>query len=500
MSYAKILKGLRFRVMTRTLLLMSVSLIVVSTTIYFLLATTLRKNEQRQIADFRNTYLNLFYEKKLDSHGLPKDMLFVIKDARNEILFEHYPSYIDRDDEDEEEIQQIKKDVRDLHFQDEKEGWKNILILSTDEKADFFEALEYRMRVFANEREWETILPIIDIDLYEVHLSKTDNGDWIIIGKSSEEREKRLSDIRYIALIVILPFLFIGICLSWLLAGEIIRPIKNLAKTMKEMKKGSDSLRATPTGAEDEIDDLIIEFNSLTDQKNALVKNLKDVIDNVAHDLRTPLTRLRFSAEDSLMHKEDVFSLKEALSDAVENSDQVLSLLNAIMDVTEAETGTLRLKLEKIEINQLVSSVVDLYEHIAEEKKMQIHFSSSDEAWVKGDINKLTQGIGNILDNAIKYSPDSSVVKIEMTSDNKRIFLKVKDQGIGMSSDEIPHIWKRLYRADGSRSTPGSGIGLSLVKAIVEAHGGSVQVESMLGAGSTFILTLQKCHEEERFW
>ena len=117
MSYAKILKSLRFRVMTRTLLLLAISLVVVSTTIYFLLASTLRKNEQRQMVDFRNTYLNLFEERKLDTQKLPQDMLFVIKNSEGDILFEHYPTYLDKDYEDEEELEQLKKDVHLLNLE-----------------------------------------------------------------------------------------------------------------------------------------------------------------------------------------------------------------------------------------------------------------------------------------------------------------------------------------------------------------------------------------------
>jgi signal transduction histidine kinase len=162
------------------------------------------------------------------------------------------------------------------------------------------------------------------------------------------------------------------------------------------------------------------------------------------------------------------------------------------MDISEAETGTLRLQFESIKVPELLQEVVDLYEYVAEEKVVTISVYCPSDAMIVADRSRLRQVLANLLDNAIKYNARGGRVSIKVRETPEGIALIVEDNGVGIPADEIPKIWDRLHRGDASRSQPGLGLGLSLVRAIVHAHGGHTEVQSEPGAGSAFTVTLPR--------
>jgi signal transduction histidine kinase len=181
---------------------------------------------------------------------------------------------------------------------------------------------------------------------------------------------------------------------------------------------------------------------------------------------------------------------REALADCVEESDRVLTMLTALMDITEAEAGVMKLNLEKTSIASLLTNVVELYEVVAEEKRITIgtDFVTPCDAVV--DATRMRQAFANLLDNALKYTPEGGNVRLACAVESGRVTVRVRDTGIGIPPDEQPRIWERLYRGDKSRSQRGLGLGLSLVKAIVEAHHGKVSVQSQPGEGSEFAVVI----------
>jgi signal transduction histidine kinase len=181
---------------------------------------------------------------------------------------------------------------------------------------------------------------------------------------------------------------------------------------------------------------------------------------------------------------------REALSDCVEESDRVLTMLTALMDITEAEAGVMKLMLEKSSIVTLLTNVVELYQLVAEEKHITVttDFVSPCEALV--DVTRMRQVFANLLDNALKYTTEGGSVRISCSAGNGLVTARVSDKGMGIPSAEQPRIWERLYRGDKSRSQRGLGLGLSLVKAIVEAHHGEVSVRSQPGQGSEFTVII----------
>jgi signal transduction histidine kinase len=488
------LKGIRPRLIVSTTLLLLLSLSFVASVIYFLFSHSLRKSDQNLLLNLRETYTQLFLEggpQLLQNRISPEILVVILEKPTNKIVFEKLPSWIDHDFEDEEEIEQLKEATEKLKM---KEGWTNILLLSGEENNDLYQSFEYQLRLLALKKNWQTVLPIIDNDLIEVYSAPINERYWMFIGRSSEVREESLSTIRYISLFVIFPFILIGFILSYFLARNILKPIKELATTMNLIKNGNAESRAKVRGTDDEIDLLTSEFNSLLDRNRILIRNLRETVDNVAHDLRTPLTRFRSNAEHALLNSSDTSELRVALQDAVENSDNILELLNGIMVVAEAESQIMQLNLQEVSVKELLDSVTELYEHVAEQSGIKLEMNCAAEIRINCDPRRIIQALGNLLDNAIKFSPAGGTIRIRCEADEKDVTISIVDHGRGISADELPRIWSRLYRGDGSRTTPGLGIGLSLVKAIINSHHGTTHVTSEPGKGSCFSISLPRCN------
>jgi signal transduction histidine kinase len=211
----------------------------------------------------------------------------------------------------------------------------------------------------------------------------------------------------------------------------------------------------------------------------------------VAHDLRTPLTRLRNVAESALVQGDEAAS-REALARAVEEADRVNATLTALMDISEAETGAMRLALEELPLGAVVDEAIALHADEAEDRGIALSSTVGPGIRVRADRTRLRQALANLVENAVKYTERGGRVVVSATDESDRVVLQVEDTGVGIGAGDLPLIWDRLYRADASRSTRGLGLGLSLVKAIVEAHGGEVAVRSVEGQGSTFTLALPK--------
>jgi signal transduction histidine kinase len=274
------------------------------------------------------------------------------------------------------------------------------------------------------------------------------------------------------------------------LTWSALQPVRTLADTVREiMRTGRTDRRVPATDTSDALGELSALVNAMLDRIDAVVAGMRGALDNVAHDLRTPMARLRATAESALTST-DPETLRDALADCLEESDRVVAMLNTLMDISEAETGTMALHLEPTNLGDLIRQSVDLYEDLAEQRGVQIETASEGELEILVDRNRMRQVVANLLDNAVKYTPAGGRIRIEARRAGSDAVLSVTDTGVGIPADEVPRIWDRLYRGDKSRSERGLGLGLSLVKAIVEAHGGKVAVTSEAGAGSRFELWL----------
>jgi signal transduction histidine kinase len=211
----------------------------------------------------------------------------------------------------------------------------------------------------------------------------------------------------------------------------------------------------------------------------------------VAHDLRTPIARLRGRAEQALLGPPDADAYREALEDTVEEADRVSALLTTVMDISEAEAGAMRLARERLDVARVLQDTAALYEDVAEEKGLTLTLDPVPEGLeVNADYARLRQALANLVDNAVKYTPAGGRVTIGAREDGASVSIEVRDTGPGIPADQQPRIWERLYRGDAGRHERGLGLGLSLVKAVVEAHRGTADVVSTPGAGSTFRISL----------
>jgi signal transduction histidine kinase len=310
------------------------------------------------------------------------------------------------------------------------------------------------------------------------------------VGKSTEEREKILRNFRRIFVSTLVPLVLLAFVGGIFLSRRALRPIKQLTDTVRSISNGRMDARVPSLHTRDELGELILLFNGMVEKIEKLVHGMKDSLDNVAHDLRTPMTRMRGAAEMALRSHADAPSCREALSDCIEESDKMLRMLNTLMDISEAESGAMTLNLEEVKVCEGIDEVVDLYRYVAEDKGVTLQTACRQELTVLADPVRMRQALGNLVDNAIKYTPRGGDVEITALMEDERVLITVRDTGIGVGPEELPRIWDRLYRSDRSRSQRGLGLGLSLVKAIIEAHKGEVRVSSERGKGSVFTLFL----------
>jgi len=342
------------------------------------------------------------------------------------------------------------------------------------------------------EGAWEYVTSKNDGDVLELITAKLGSGYRLQVGRTVEGRQEILEDYRNTITAVAVPTMLIALAGGTFFAVRGLRTVRDLIQTTRSIvATGRTATRVPESGSGDELDELTKLFNQMLDRIESLIGGMREALDNVAHDLRTPMTRLRGVAEMSLQTGSGSdHQYQEALAGCVEESDRILKLLNSLMDISEAETGTLRLQFESIKVPELIQEVVDLYEYVAEEKAVTISVDCPSDAMIVADHSRLRQVLANLLDNAIKYNARGGRVSIKVRETPEGTALTVEDNGMGIPAEEIPKIWDRLHRGDASRSQPGLGLGLSLVRAIVHAHHGHTEVQSEPGAGSVFTVVL----------
>jgi signal transduction histidine kinase len=336
--------------------------------------------------------------------------------------------------------------------------------------------------------EWLYIPARGDEDVLEVAGIGLGDGRSLLVGRSSGHRGAILERFLLIVGLALIP---VGVFAFWggtFLAARALRPLRTFVQTIRAIEVGAIDARIPDRRTEDELEELSAVFNRLLDRNAALIQGMRGALDNVAHDLRTPISRIRGAAEISLRSEEEGAHLREALADCVEEADRLLTMLNTLMDISEAETGALKLNLEAVSLSALVREVVDVYSHVADDRGLTVVTRVPEHLWLTVDRARIRQVLGNLLDNGLKYTPRGGWVAIEAFRESPTIVVVVRDNGVGIPAQDLQKIWDRLYRGDQSRSQRGLGLGLSLVKAFVRAHGGDVEVQSRPGEGSTFRL------------
>ncbi len=329
-----------------------------------------------------------------------------------------------------------------------------------------------------------------------VEIAALDLGDGLYaqIGRDAADIAASLRRFRSIVLTASLPLALLAFGAGLFFARRSLAPITALIAGIRSIiDTGRLSLRLQARGSGDELDQLTRIFNRMLERIEALVQGMRDALDNAAHDLRTPVTRLRNQAElaaQALAGGGE--AARPALEECVRQAETLLTMISALLDIAEAEHGALRLNRAVVDLGPLVDDMVDLYSYAAEDKGLRLEAATEEAVRVDVDVLRLRQAMANLLDNAIKYTPAGGRIRVELQADGPLAVLVVADTGVGIPAADLPRIWERLYRGDRSRGEPGLGLGLSLVKAIVEAHGGTVAADSRPGEGSTFRIALPR--------
>jgi signal transduction histidine kinase len=287
--------------------------------------------------------------------------------------------------------------------------------------------------------------------------------------------------------------LLLSVAAGTLLAWRATRPLREVSETARRiLETGDFAARVRAPRGSGELAVLVRQLNTLLNKNATHVRVLRETLDNLAHDLRTPLARLRGTAELALQNAQDPAEARGALADCVNESDRVLHLLETLLDISAAEAGALKLNRDRFDVRTLVEQAADLYREVAEERKITLTVEQPEPAEVDGDPIRLGQAINNLLDNALKYTPSGGRVVLATRAEPDDVVITVSDTGPGIRAEEHEAVFRRLYRGDASRSRRGLGLGLSLVKAIAEAHGGTVAVDDGPEGGARFIIRLRR--------
>lgn len=332
-------------------------------------------------------------------------------------------------------------------------------------------------------------------------------GFRLIVGRDIEERREFSRVISSSMLWGLALMLVMGLGGGWLVSRHLLARIDAVTDTSKTIMAGDMSGRVPVTGSGDELDRLSENLNAMLDRIEQLMSGLREVSDNIAHDLKTPLNRLRNRAEAALRNDEGEAAYRDALERTIDESDELMKTFNALLSIARLEAGAGSDAKEEAELTALVGDVAELYEPVAEENGLVLTTSFADEIRVRGDRQLLGQAVANLIDNAIKYAGNRGAeagkaatglrVSVGRAGDHAEI--AVTDQGPGIPAQDRERALKRFVRLEASRSQPGSGLGLSLVAAVARLHGGKVRLEdNQPGLRVVLSLPLAGAAESER--
>ncbi len=315
-----------------------------------------------------------------------------------------------------------------------------------------------------------------------VRVFKLPGGFRLLVGRDLEERERLyhivLSAGRWSVAIVIV----LGLAGGLFVTRRVLRRVDAMTETTKTIMDGDLGGRLPVAGTGDELDRLAQNLNAMLERIEALMQGLKEVSDNIAHDLKTPLTRLRNRAEQALRGAHNEAEYRAALDATIEESDGLIRTFNALLMIARAESGQARDNMNEFDAAEIAHDVGELYEPLAEEKGIALKVEADAPARLKGNRELISQALANLVDNAIKYAEPQATaangvapeILVQALNSGDRILLSVADTGPGIPEADRSHVVERFVRLEQSRSQPGSGLGLSLASAVARLHGGEL--------------------------
>ena len=309
-------------------------------------------------------------------------------------------------------------------------------------------------------------------------------------GQTIKSAQQYLSIFRKLFLWVICVSIFLAGTSGLFMARRALSGISKVTRTAQKIAQGNFKERVAAQNQCQEIGHLADTFNLMLDRIEDLIKRMREVTDNIAHDLRSPLSRIRGIAEMSLISTTQAVTPAQAAENTIEECDSLIRIINAMLDLTEIEAGVKTFDLHPVDLNKILNNACDLFQTLAEEQGIKISLHMPEGLKIKSNRPQLQRLVYNLIDNAIKYTPSGGSVTIRAEVSSQQLRIAVEDTGCGIPSEHLPHIFDRFYRVDGSRTKSGSGLGLSLSRAIAHALKGSIKVTSRIDKGSCFTVSL----------
>jgi len=310
------------------------------------------------------------------------------------------------------------------------------------------------------------------------------------VGQTMESYSRFLAAFKGIFISTMTFLILVAAGLGWFMARRAVSGVEAVTHTARKISGGTLEERVPVKGRGDEIDQLALTFNQMLDRIQTLLNEIKEMTDHIAHDLRSPLTRIRGHAEVTLTTARSLNEYETMAAGTIEECDRLLDMINTMLLISKTESGVNIFSAEEIELTALVQEACDLFSVIAEDKGVSLQCDLPEKIRFSGDTRMIQRMLSNLLDNAIKYTPSGGTVSVSLGETDEHRVISVKDTGIGISPRDLPRIFERFYRCDQSRSQEGIGLGLSLARAIARAHGGDITATSLPNQGTTFTVTL----------
>lgn len=303
------------------------------------------------------------------------------------------------------------------------------------------------------------------------------DGVSLLVARDMDDALKSRDRMQLLGLLTILLMLVV-ICTSFFVSTFVVSRLNNISMTARAiLETGDMSQRIDLDSKWDDLSYLSGILNELFERTESLMESVRQVSDNIAHDLRTPLTRLRshMTDLDKFLQKSGDSENHKIAESLISETDQILRTFNALLRIARIESGKIEQQFSAVDLVEVLEDVIDLYLPLAEEKNIRIN-SKLEKHQTYGDRDMLFQVFANLLDNAIKFTPDGGKVLVEIHRDGARIEIRIQDSGLGVSDEDKKRIFQRFFRAEKSRTSPGDGLGLSLVSAVLSLHKGNVVV------------------------
>jgi heavy metal sensor kinase len=312
------------------------------------------------------------------------------------------------------------------------------------------------------------------------------------VGETMESHSRFLAAFKGIFIGTMTLLILVAAGLGWFMARRAVSGVEAVTQTARKISAGTLEERVPVKGGGDEIDQLALTFNQMLDRIQTLLTEIKEMTDHLAHDLRSPLTRIRGIAEVTFTTANSLNEYQSMAASTIEECDRLLDMINTMLLISKTESGVDTVSFEEVDLAVLVREACELFSPTAEDKGVTLRCDLPGRALLDGNTRMIQRLLSNLLDNAIKYTPAGGSVTVSLEEKREQQVLSVKDTGIGISPSELPRIFERFYRGDRSRSQVGIGLGLSLARAFARAHNGELTATSQMNQGSTFRVTLPK--------